>query len=688
MAYLAIASRSYDSEVVLQLEPPGRSLAKMGEVSLGIDDTPATETLIEVLRSRALLGSIVDELQLDVEVAPVRFPLLGAAASRWYRGTTPAEPLLGLTRFAWGGERISIGELALPEGLLDQQLILVVGASGSYEVRSRDGRVILAGVVGSRTDATAGDGRIRILVSELKARPGTRFVVHRRSRSHVIEQLRGALRISEKGTKTGLVVVALRGPDPGRLAATLNAIVAAYERQQVDRKRVEAAAMLGLINAQLPVVKSKLEAAQNALEQYKVEHGIVDVSREADGILSRAAAVDKAIQDTELQRSDLQQRYTEGNKDLLAIDDKIAKLRRERTVLDTRMRALPAAEMKFARLMREVAVANDFHTTLMAKAQELQLVRAGITSDLRVLDRARVPDDPTSPRTAPVLLISIALGLCLGAVGAVARKSLYAGNDDPIMLEELTGTNVFSTVPRSAKQAALSRSWRRGAPRLLAAVDPGDPAVESLRAARTSLLFALRRAPNNIVVVTGPTVGVGKTFVTANLAYLMATAGRRVLVVDGDLRRGRIHEWLGGTRTPGITEALSGSASLADAIRHVPAESLDWLPTGSVPVHPAEAVGSDGFRRMLTELSSRYDVVFVDATPVLPVTDAAILAQVAGTTLLVLGAGNHRAGEILTAAKRLAQNGVRIHGTVLNDVTGAGARYSDYRYQYRYARRA
>jgi tyrosine-protein kinase Etk/Wzc len=177
---------------------------------------------------------------------------------------------------------------------------------------------------------------------------------------------------------------------------------------------------------------------------------------------------------------------------------------------------------------------------------------------------------------------------------------------------------------------------------------------------------------------------VGKSFVTVNLAYVLASTGRRVLVIDADLRRGCLQKFFGGKRSPGLSDMLSGTALPGQAIQKSSLETLHWLPTGLIPANPAELVGSDRFERVLKDLSTRYDLVLIDTPPIMPVTDAALIGQFAATTLLVLRAGAHPVREIRSSVKRLAQNGVDVKGAVFNDVSGSGARYSKYGYQYRY----
>jgi tyrosine-protein kinase Etk/Wzc len=685
--YLAFTTPTYRADVVVQVEG-GKSIAGLAEVQSVLGgDAPPADTEMEVLRSRTLLGTVVDELNLEIVAVPKRFPFLGVLARR-YRGSAPAKPLFGLSAYAWGGERIGVDRLEVPESLLNLPLVLQAKADEGYVLKGPAGEEILAGTVGRPAEGVYAGGRVEMFVSELSARPQTRFTVVRRSQLRVIQELQLGLRIGETVRKTGVLRVALDGPDPAKAAAILDSIANAYVRQNVERKSAEAAKTLDFLETQLPTLRANLEAAEAALKGYQVQKGTLDLSREAQAMLARSVEIEKSLSETELQRSDLRQRFTENHPAVLALNDKIEQLRSARGALNNKMRDLPGTELDSARLTRDVKVASELYNVLLNKAQELRVVKSGTIGNVRVLDRAAVSDRPVRPINSLVLMVSLLLGLGVGVTAAFARKSLYAGLDDAEMVEQITGVSVYATVPRSTKQASLSRGFERKGPSLLAALDPGDPAVEAMRSLRTGLQFALLEAKNKVIVVTGPTADVGKSFVSTNLAHVMASAGRRVLVIDGDLRRGRVHRAFGGGRTPGLSDVLNGTALLSDAVRKSSLDNLHWLPTGSIPPNPSELLVSDRFERILSELSTRYDLLLVDTAPILPVTDAALIGRHAATTLLVLRAGAHPAREILAAVKRLAQNGVHVQGAVFNDVSGAGARYSKYGYQYRYDGRA
>jgi len=236
------------------------------------------------------------------------------------------------------------------------------------------------------------------------------------------------------------------------------------------------------------------------------------------------------------------------------------------------------------------------------------------------------------------------------------------------------------------RDLAEEAARKRGHKSILSIDFPNEPAVECLRSLRTALQFAMLEAKNNIVLIAGPTPGVGKTFLSANLAVVMASAGKRVLLIDGDIRKGRLHDYLGFPRGRGFTELIAGSARVEDVIHREVVDGLDFISTGTMPKNPAELLLNRNLAALMDDLSSRYDIVVIDSAPVLAVPDTGILGAVAGTALLVTMAGKTKLGEIGESVKRFAQNGVRLSGVIFNGVNprlgqyGYGSKYGGYRY--------
>jgi tyrosine-protein kinase Etk/Wzc len=675
LLYVATAPRTYEASVLVQVEEERRVGAAFHDLGGLFDSRAPTEGEMQLMRSRRLVETVVDEQGLDVEVRPVTLPVVGAALARRWDGPAPAPPRFGLARFAWGGERLRLEELSVSRGLEGQPLTLTALEGGRYRVAARDGTPLAEGEVGGAATGTDGERSVALSVAELVARPGTSFLVTRLPRAEAVERLQAALVVASQGQHTGLVRISLSGPEPARLAATLDSLAARYVRQNMERTSAEAAKTLRVLEAQLPVLRGNLERAEVALNRYRSANGTVDLSREGALLLERVGELDRSAAEVELRRAELH-RYTERHPDLPALQERAARLSAQRAQLEARLRALPDTELHAARLSRQVRVATELYMLVANRAEELRIVKSGWIGNVRVLEEAAVPHRPKSPRPGPALALAALLGVLGGVAAALTRRQLDPGARHPEEIEAGTGLPVLATVPRSARQAALAhRAGRRGPLCALAVAAPDDPAVEDLRALRSSVLFALGRAPNAVVAVGGLAAGAGKSFVSVNLAHLLAAAGGRVLLLDGDLRRGELHRQFGAEAEPGLADVLRGTHGLDAALRTTGQPDLDLLPAGGLAGSNGELLAGARLPELLAELGRRYKAIVVDTPPVLSVNDSALFGRHAGVNLVVVRAGKHSVRDLAVAERRLAQSGVTVTGVVLNGVARRGAWY-------------
>jgi tyrosine-protein kinase Etk/Wzc len=668
VVYLLWARPVYESRVVVQVEDTSRTLAGLEDISAILSEKRPADTEIAIMRSQVILGTVVSQLGLDVEA-------------------TPEQSFLDRVLHRDPGARVQLRELVVPDALLERPLVLTAAGEGRYELATAEGEKLLEGELGRRaaTDASEAEGALEIVVSELEALPGTRFAVRRRDRGEVIEALRESLEISEATKGTGIIEVTLRGEDPHRVAAILNAFASAYLRQNVERKSAEAEHTLEFLDAQLPVLKRSVERAEAALEEFQTQRGTVSLSRATESMLDRSVDVERQLSELELQRTELRQKFTERHPQVTAITQKIDQLRGKRASMEGTMRKIPASELESARLTRDHKVASQLYDVLLNKAQELRVTRSGIVGNVRILDQARAPRDPAAPKRSVVLTLGSLLALGVGFGAALLRRALDAGADDADEIEARVGLSVFVTIPHSERQARIAADARRGrAVPPLVAVDPGDPSVEGVRSLRTALQFALVESRNNVIAIGSPTPGVGKSFVSVNLAILLAGAGNRVLLVDADLRRGRLHRAFGLLRQPGLSDVLSGASSLDGALHATETENLDFLATGKIPPNPAELLASQRFEQVMKALGPRYDYVLVDTPPVLAVTDSTLVARCTGVNLLVLRAGQHPYREIALAVRQFTQSGFPVQGAILNDARSTRHGYGRYGRYYEY----
>jgi tyrosine-protein kinase Etk/Wzc len=317
---------------------------------------------------------------------------------------------------------------------------------------------------------------------------------------------------------------------------------------------------------------------------------------------------------------------------------------------------------------------------LMTSEQQLRVLKAGQQGNVRVVDYAVVAEQPVKPKKLIVVGAAGVLGLLLGVGVALLRRVLNRGLEDTLEVEEVAGTPVYAVILRSARQLVLQRFIRRGdrGPHVLAMSAPDDLAVEGIRSLRTALLFHMGDAPNNVVMIAGPRSDIGKSFLSVNLAAVLAAAGKRVLLIDADLRRGDVHFYFGKRRDPGLHDVMSGAVPIENAIRRQVLPNLDLLTRGAISASPSEILMSDRLGRVIEPLAPLYDVVIVDTPPVLAATDSSVIGMHAGTTLLVLRHGQHSATELRESMRLLRGAGVSVSGIVLTDAPQRSAAHGTY----------
>ncbi len=336
-AWAWLATPIYRSDVLIQVEDKKAGMGALGDIAgvLGDTATPA-ETEIEIIRSRSVVGAVVDSLHLDVVAEPARLPVLGRALARRHEGDSVAAAPVGLGRYGWGGETLRVDRLEVPPALLGEKLTLVAGEAGRFESS------LPAGLARRRHGRRPGHRRRRDPARLGAARPARHALPPRPPLPRGGHQgPAGRAARPEKGKKTGILIVSLEGPDRDRLAATLDALAAAYLRQNIERKAAEAGKTLQFLETQLPQVHASLEAAEAELERYQLGKGGLDVSLATQAMVARSVEVEKASSELQVEAAALGQRFTENHPAVKTIQDKLRRLDAERTAIEARLKALP-----------------------------------------------------------------------------------------------------------------------------------------------------------------------------------------------------------------------------------------------------------------------------------------------------------------------------------------------------------
>jgi tyrosine-protein kinase Etk/Wzc len=688
--YAFLGKPVYKADILVQVEDNSPSAAAsnvLADMSSMFDLKSTAPAEIEILGSRLVVSRSVDNLHLFIEQQPKYFPLIGAVIARGNMDLS-SPGLFGIGGYAWGSEKIDVDVFNVPLLLEGESFKLKTLGKGRYALSSSKFGQVFEGAVGRTEVFRLADGVIELHVAQLQANPGIVFDLVRNSRLKTIQDLQEQLSIAEKGKQSGVIGAELLGNDPLLISETLNEIGRQYVRQNVERKSAEATKSLDFLDGQLPQLKQQLERAENLYNALRERAGSIDIGEEAKIVLQRAVTTETQIFELRQKRKDLVTRFADSHPSILALDRQIAALQSDQGKVSGQIKKLPSSEQDLLRLMRDVTVNTALYTELLNNIQQLKLVKEGKVGNVRVVDVAAIPEIPVRPKKMLVLPIAALFGLFAGIVAAVVRETLYGGISNPNDIERFAGLSVYATVPLSDAQEELNKKIRRKAKEaaVLAVFQPHDTAVESLRSLRTALRFAMLEAHNNIVLLTGPAPGVGKSFIAANLSALIAASGKRVLLVDADLRRGHLNQYFGSVRGKGLSEMISGAATAAEALQKSIFPNLDFISTGRLPPNPAELFLAGRTSELLQGFSAQYDIVLIDTAPVLAASDAGILAAMAGTVFLVAKAETTKIGEIVECVKRLAQNGIRAKGAIFNGIRhdtrryGYGARSGRYRY--------
>ncbi len=364
--------------------------------------------------------------------------------------------------------------------------------------------------------------------------------------------------------------------------------------------------------------------------------------------------------------------------DIAALDQRIGTLR-------TQLATYPGKETQIGQLELDAALYNDTYRYLLTQLQAAQISSATIAPYVDVVESATVAA-PIGVSTRQKVTIGLLVGLLLGVVAAFFLEYLDQTIKSAVDVERALETPVLGLIPIDPRS---ERDGRRGGRRravipLITSAAPDDPTSEAYRALRTNVTFvSAEERALQLVCITSPGPGEGKSTTAANLAITLAQQGTHTLLVDADLRRPIVHKAFNLVQEPGLTDILVGTATLREAVRPNVIPNLDVLPGGALPPNPSELLGSEAMRRLTAELRTQYQSVIFDTPPALAVTDATVLGAGADGVILVLRAGETDELAAQRAVEVFRRVQVRIAGTVLNAVEKQRVRYYQY---YNYSR--
>ncbi|MEZ7500912.1 polysaccharide biosynthesis tyrosine autokinase [Psychrobacter sp. Arc29] len=680
----------FKSDALIQIdEKSGGISSALGSSDLISANASPAETEAELIKSRMVLRPVVEQLHLDVRLSDPTVDNLDRIESN--STETQMNTSDGVVLETEDGQ-VRVANFEVSQTYLDQSFTLVRSGTGFL---LSNGLNDFKGKFNQPHSFRNSDGAVNITVNDLPV--GNHPIrITKQSLQNVTDSINGALSVVERGDNTGIIKLTLVGSNQQQVSLILKQIVTSYVSQNQSSVSEETTKTINFMETQIPMLKQKLEASEAIFNEFRTENGTINIEQEAGLLLSENARIDSQLSELRLKKADLTTYYTDEHPLVIQIDDQIVELQSRVQDIDNRIEGLPETQREFLQLSEDVAINREIYLNLLKNYQQLKIVKAGQIGYARIIDMPISTYRVIAPNKQLIIILAALVGFTLGAVLVLLRNLLRNTVKDPERLEAKTGVPVIATVPRSPSLSRLSRN-KKTPDRLLAHTDRNSLSYESIKSLRTHLLFGMpvegktgQRA--KVILISGESPGVGKSFISANLAEVFAQLGKKVLVIDADMRLGELHRMFNMELSNGLADYLSqenendegAKESVAKFIHPTAMDHIDFIPRGEYPHNPSSLLSGDRFENLMIELNSHYDYIFIDSPPVLAASDAIVLSQYVDKILMVTRYNKSVEGQVIYAINQLNKANVQVDGIILNDLQqGIMDKYS-YHYSYAY----
>ncbi|MFG3737784.1 polysaccharide biosynthesis tyrosine autokinase [Klebsiella pneumoniae] len=668
LVYVVFSTPIYQADALIQVEQKQGNAILNNLSQMLPDSQPQSAPEIALIQSRMILGKTVDDLNLQTIIKKSYFPIFGRGFAR----------LLGENEGSLSISRLYVHNV----GNDSVKLKLTVRDGKHYEIDFNNKKI--NGYVGQLYE----NDDFSIKVDKMDAKPGSEYNIYYESRLKAISDLQNTLSVADQGKDTGMLTISLTGEDPSIIERIVESISDNYLAQNIARQAAQDAKSLEFLNKQLPQVRSDLDIAEDKLNQYRRKNDSVDLSLEAKSVLDQIVNVDNQLNELTFRESEISQLYTKEHPTYKALMEKRKTLQEEKAKLNKKVSTMPETQQEILRLSRDVESGRAVYMQLLNRQQELSIAKSSAIGNVRIIDNAVTQPKPVKPKKVLIVLLGFVFGGVISICIVLLRVFLRRGIESPEQLEEL-GINVYASVPvaeiiskTASKKGTFTKKQNDFDKGLLALVNPTDLAIEAIRGLRTSLHFAMMESRNNILMISGASPNAGKTFISSNLAAVISQSGKKVLFIDTDMRKGYAHKLFNVQPENGLSDYLSKRIELEKVIKQTSIAGLEFISRGMIPPNPAELLMHQRMGEFLNWANEHYDMVILDTPPILAVTDAAVIGNYAGTTLLVARFELNTTKEMTIAFKRFDQSGINVKGCILDGIVKKASSYYGYGYHH------
>ena len=681
---------TFKSDALIQVEEKSQGIAALGaDISELIgSEVSKAQTEAELIRSRMILEPVVNLLHLRIRVSDPNVGTLDRIKNS-ITNTQINKPE-GVSLKTKEGE-VEVSQFNVSQEYLNRPFTLTRSATGFVLSNGFDD---FKGQFGRSHQFRGTDGQIQIIVNDL---PADGYVVNitKQSLQTTTDQINSKLSVVEKGKQTGIIQLSMTGANQQQTSLILKQIVLSYIDQNQSRGSEETTKTISFMETQIPNLKKKLEDSEAIFNDFRKKYGTIDVSKEAELLLGENSQIDAQLNELKLKKADLTTYYTEEHPLVIQINEQLAVLNARKNEIDNTIAGLPEIQREFLQLSADTAINREIYLTLLKNYEQLKIVKAGQIGFARIIDLPISTYKAIAPKKLQIMILAMLLGAMLGTMLVLLKNMLRDVVKDPERLEAKTGIPVIATIPRSPLLTRLGKN-KNASNRLLAYVDNNSLSYEAVKSLRTSLMFGMPKEGKagqraRVILITGESPGVGKSFISANLTEVFAQLNKKLLVIDADMRMGELHKMFNMDKNNGLAECLlqrsdatQTSSNLSSFIHPTTIDNIDFMPRGEHPRNPASLLANGSFDKLMMELNLHYDYIIIDSPPVLAASDAMILAQHADKVLMVTRYDDSIEGQLVYAVKQMNKANIQVDGIILNDVQqGLMSKYS-YHYSYAY----
>ncbi|AAZ18508.1 putative lipopolysaccharide biosynthesis tyrosine kinase [Psychrobacter arcticus 273-4] len=700
--YSRYENPTFKSDALIQIENNSQGISALGENISGLvtpeDSTALTET--ELIKSRMVLKPVVDLLHLDVRLNDPAVNSFDRIKTN--RTSTQVNTAEGVTLDTADGQ-VRISQFDVSQAYLNQSFTLVKSDKGFTLSNGFDD---FKGQLNQPHRFRGSEGIIQITVAELPA-DNHPINISKQSLQNATDAINGALTVVEKGG-TGILQLSLIGSNQPQITLILKQIILSYMAKNESRSSEQTIKTLRFMETQMPLLKQQLETSEELFNNFREKSGTIDIGQEASLLVGEKSQIDSQLNELKLKKADLTTYYTEEHPLVIQINDQIAVLNNRRQEIEDRVAGLPEIQREFLKLSEDTIINREIYLTMLKNYQQLKIVKAGQVGYARIIDMPISTYRTIAPKKQLIIMIATLSGIMLGLLLVFLRNFLRNTVKDPERLEAKTGIPVIATIPRSPLLTRLRRN--KNAPnRLLAYVDNNSLSYEAIKSLRTNLMFGMPAAARagqraKVILITGESPGVGKSFISSNLTEVLAQLDKKTLIIDADMRLGELHKVFNMDQHNGLADYLTQdtthlsrdntqlakidtvqeSSHLASFIHSTGIDNIDFMPRGEHPRNPASLLANGSFDHLMADLNLHYDYIIIDSPPILAASDAMILAQHADKVLMVTRYESSIEGQLVYAVNQMNKANIKVDGIILNDVQqGIMSKYS-YHYSYAY----